>query len=661
MRSNPYQKQFNSLLSFSDISPEIIRDFAAELKEDILAQKNKITSQKSGTLSFANVMDALDALSHSVSLFLYPTYLISSVHPDKGVREAADAAVADLSKFGNELQLDEDLYKTVKAYGETEDAKALTGVREKFLTETIREYERNGFALPKEKRNQLKELQDKLADVTIAFHTNIAESREFITISEDETAGLPAPYLENARQEDGNYKITLDYPSYVPFMKYAESSALREELSTLYLNRAKEKNLPLLNEMLSLRGQVATLLGYNTYAEYGTENRMAKSPKTIWDFEENLAERVKKKAKADYAELLDIKKQTEENASEIHGFEKAYLNNKLLEQKYKLNQEELRDYFELDATISGMFSIVEDLFDLRFREAENADVWHEDVRLFEVLDGGTVVGRFYTDFFPREGKYGHAACFGMVSGRRTNEAYTTPTAALICNFSKPSKAQPSLLYHNEVETLFHEFGHVLHSVLTTSELHAYSGTSVVRDFVETPSQLMENWCWNFKALSRFAKNYKTGEAMPRELFDVLLSTKQVGSGVDTQQQIFYGMLDMTLYDGFNPNGAATTTDIVEELQNKITLFPYRKGTHFEAAFGHLDGYAAGYYGYLWSKVYAQDIFAEFDKTDVFNTELGKRLKEEIYQKGGSEDELGMVKSFLQREPNSDAFIELLGV
>jgi thimet oligopeptidase len=658
---NPFISEFNGYLTFHTISSKQITQAASDLKQEIRTKRNLIVNQDPNTLTFNSVINALDELSHSMSLFLYPTYLMSSVHPEISIREAADAAVVELGKFGNELQLDEDMYNIVKAYSKTADAMALRGVKLKYVQETVRDYERNGFALPKEKRNELKTLQDKLADVTVKFHTNIAEAEAFIYISKDESSGLPEAYLKARIQEDGHYKIGLDYPSYVPFMKYAESDKRRKELYTLYLNRAKESNLPILKEILLLRKHVAELLGYKTYAAYGVENRMAKSPKNIWDFEYNLADQVKEKATLDYNALLAIKQTLEADAKHINNWEKAFLNNKLLQNKYQLNQEELQNYFELNQTINGMFTIVQDLFAVTFKEVKNADVWHDDVRLYEVIDHGQVVGRFYTDLFPRENKYGHAACFGLVSGRQTHKGYVIPTAGLVCNFTKPSSDQPSLLTHNEVETLFHEFGHVLHSVLTTSEFHAYSGTSVVRDFVETPSQLMENWCWNFKALSRFAKHYKTGETLPKDLFEKLLSTKQVGSGIDTQQQLFYGILDMTLYDGYDPNGNESTTDIVERLQNKFTLFNYVKGTHFEASFGHLDGYAAGYYGYLWSKVYAQDIFSEFEKTDIFNKELGQRLKEEIYQKGGSADELGMVRAFLKREPSSQAFIKMLGL
>jgi len=282
--------------------------------------------------------------------------------------------------------------------------------------------------------------------------------------------------------------------------------------------------------------------------------------------------------------------------------------------------------------------------------------------MFNVKQDGKVISAFYVDLHPRDNKYSHAACFPMTAVKLTGNGYQMPTAALECNFPAPTADKPALLPLSDVETYFHEFGHVLHNVLSKSELASYSGTSVARDFVEAPSQMFENWVWNYDVLKMFAKHYKTGEPMPRELFDKIEASKNVGSGIQTSQQIFYGVLDMTYHDGkFNPEGQETTTDVVKKLQNEITLYPYLEGTNFQAAFGHLTGYAAGYYGYLWSLVYAQDMFSVFEKNGIMDKETGRRYRDIVLARGGTQKEIEIVKEFLGRDPNPDAFFRSLGL
>jgi thimet oligopeptidase len=283
------------------------------------------------------------------------------------------------------------------------------------------------------------------------------------------------------------------------------------------------------------------------------------------------------------------------------------------------------------------------------------------VRAFEVLDGEKLIGRFYLDFFPRPNKYTHAACFGMIKGRSTPMGYQLPMATLVCNFPPPSADKPSLLPHSQVRTLFHEFGHVLHQMLTTAALSSQSGTSVARDFVEAPSQIFENWIWNYDALSLFAKHYETGDVLPRELFDKMIAARNVGSGLAAEAQIFYGMLDMTLHNVYDPSGGQSIDAVVNEMMTSATHFPYVEGTHFPAAFGHLNGYGASYYGYMWSKVYAEDMFSIFEKDGLLNESVGRRYRDIILGKGDSDDPMNLVKEFLGREPNNEAFKKSLGL
>jgi len=660
MKNNPLFNQFNTTICFNNLKHEHVEEATSLIITETKEKLNQIITSE--TLTFESIMRGLDDLYHQLSLVVYPVYLMSSVHPDEKMRNVCDAAVAELSKFQNELNLNEDLYKKVKAFSQTDEAKQLNGAHKKFTEETVRDFERNGFSLSKEKRDELKQIQNTLSDLSIQFHTHIAEAKDFIILNEEETLGLPEDYKASHKQTDGTYKITLDYPSYVPFMKYSESDDLRKQLYTKYLNRAADKNLDVLKSILVERNKLATLLGYKTFAAYQVENRMTKTPETIWAFENELSKKVKQKAEMDFNELLDIKKTfNSEQPDKINPWEKGFYNNILLKKKYQLNNEEVKEYFELNASVNGLFSIAQKLFDVSFKEVESPNVWHEDVRLFEVFKNNKVSGRFYIDLHPREGKYSHAACFGIVEGKQLPEGYQIPTAGLVCNFPKATAERPALLLHDDVVTLFHEFGHVLHSILTESELGAYSGTSVARDFVETPSQMFENWAWSYESLCLFATHYQTNEVLPKELHEKMIAAKNVGSGLDTQQQIFYGLIDMTLHDGYNPETDASTTELIYQLQKEHTYFHPLKGTHFEASFGHLDGYAAGYYGYLWSKVYAEDFFGEFEEKGILNSDVGKRYRDIILASGGSKDPFELVHEFLQREPNNRAFLKSLGV
>ena len=563
-----------------------------------------------------------------------------------------------------------DLYKAIKAYSESDEAKNLSGFKAKFVKETVKDLERNGFALSAEDREKLKAIKDEISTIGNEFNKNIATYQDHLIIKEEDMTGLSDDYKKTYKQEDGTYKIDLSYPSYRPFMKYAEKESLRKQLYIKYLNRASEKNLDVLEKLITKRQEMANLLGYETYAAYRVADRMAKTTEKVWNFEKELRQKIKPKAIKDYDKLLSLKRSIDNNNGTsdrttieepaiLNAWESSFYSNLLLEKEYKVDAEEVKEHFPLKNVIEGLFKITGNLFDLEYKEIPNPSVWHEDVKAFEVFDKGALKGRFYLDLHPRTDKYNHAACFPIISGKKSSEGYQIPTAALVCNFSIPTGDKPALMTHSEVNTFFHEFGHVLHHLLTTTELSAQAGFSVARDFVEAPSQIFENWTWSYESLKLFAKHYESGEVLSEELYKKMLKTKNVGSGLRTLRQIFYGTLDFTLYDKYTPNGEKTTTDVVKELQNTIMLYPYVQNTHFQAAFGHLNGYGAGYYGYLWSKVYAQDMFSVFEENGILDPKTGKRYKDIILAKGNSEEELDLVHQFLQREPNDAAFLKSL--
>jgi len=660
---NPFFNDLNQIIDFKSITAKNVTDATTEsiaLGKDELSN---IYTVKSEERTFENTVRALDDVYNNLLKVNEVVSLLAYVHPNDEIRNECLTSIGVFGKFFNEISLSEELYGAVKDYSKSEEAKNLVGAQKKYLKETIEEFERNGFALPKEKRDELKVIQDKLSDLGIQFDSNISSYQDFLIATEEQMEGLPEDYKKSHRQDDGTYKIGLEYPSYVPFMKYSTSDEARKELARKYKNTAADKNLDVLKQILVEREKLAALLGYKTFAEYRTENRMAKSPNNVWDFENSLKEKVRAKAERDYKELVEVKKSYTKNnsAKSIESWEASFYNNILLKEKYELDNQKLKEYFEVGNVIDGLFKISQHLYGVKFEQVENASVWHDDVLFYEVKENNKLIARFYLDLYPRENKYNHAAMFGMIPGKKINEDYQIPTASLVCNFPKATEDMPALMPHNDVETFFHEFGHLMHDLLTKAELASQAGTSVARDFVEMPSQIFENWAWDYEALSLFAKHYKTGELLPKELHEKMIAAKNVGSGLQVLQQVFYGTLDMTYHDKYDANGTKSTSKLVEELQNDITMYKFQEGTHFEAGFGHLNGYAAGYYSYLWALVFADDMFSVFEQNGIMDQETGLKLKKIVLERGSTIEEMEIVKEFLGREPNEIAFLKSIGL
>jgi len=660
---NPFFNEINQTINFKVITAKHVKEATQKSINNAKESLKKIFEIDSKERNFENTMRASDNLYNELMKVNESISLLAYVHPKDDIRNECLESTSVFGKFFNEIALSEELYKAVKDYSNSEEAFKLVGAEKKYLKETVEEFERNGFSLQKEKRDQLKVIQDKLSDLGIKFDSNISSYEDFLIATEEEIDGLPDDYKKEHLQDDGTYKIGLEYPSYVPFMKYSKSDKARKELTFKYKNTAADKNLDILKEIFIEREKVAKLLGYKTFAEYRTENRMAKNPQSIWDFENSLKKKVRIKAERDCEELLEVKRDYtgDKYVKSIESWEAAFYNNLLLEEKYELDNQELKKYFEVGQVIDGLFQIAQHLYGVKFEEKKDPSVWCDEVKFYEVKENDKLIARFYLDLYPRKNKYNHAAMFGMIPGKKLGDIYQIPTASLICNFPKANGNTPALMLHNDVETFFHEFGHLMHDLLTRAELAAQAGTNVARDFVEMPSQIFENWAWNYEALSLFAKHYKTGEVLPKVLHDKMLAAKNVGSGLHVLQQIFYGILDMTYHDKFNPNGSKTTTELVKELQNEITLYNFHEGTHFEAGFGHLNGYAAGYYSYLWALVFAEDMFSVFEKDGVMNQETGLKLRKVVLERGSTIEEMEIVREFLSREPNEEAFLKSIGL
>jgi len=664
--ANPLIVNFNQLNDFAHLKAEHVPaalDYSLNAADSIL---NRILAIPDSERTFENTIAEQDNMEAVTGRIVNPIYLMSEVHPDKEMRTVCDSAIIRYEKWHNDLILNEDLYRAVKAYAAQPEAGTFTGLKKKYLTDVLKDYRRLGFDLSREKREELKAIKNRISEIGLEFDKNITEYTDTLIVTDKEMEGLPQWYKDKMRAEDGTYKIDISYPSRSMFMKYSKSEAARKALSEKYLNRGRA-NLEVIPRLVEEHDNMAHLLGYRSYAEYLLEDRMPKTPETVWAFENDLKANLRPKAEAEFAELLKVKKEvTGIEDSVINYWNMFYYENILDEQKYQLNDEEIKPYFSLENVLQGMFEITGRILGLEYKQVQNPSVWYPDVSLYEVTDAetGKRLGYFYLDLYPREGKYSHAAHFGISKGKLTKDGYEYPVAALVTNFPKPTADRPSLLRHGpngNVETFFHEFGHLLHGMVTNVPYWTYSGTSVDRDFVEAPSQIFENWIWEKESVKLFARHYQTGEPIPDELLDRMLAAKNRSSGNDYSFQVFLGSLDLTLYDRWDPKVNETVLDVARRLHNEILLWKETPNTARVTSFGHLNGYAASYYGYAWSRVLAQDMFSVFKKNGVLDQDTGLRFRRQVLAPGGSRDPMELVKDFLGREPNSQALVESLGI
>ena len=664
VRHNPLIYSKNQNIDFAVINEDDIENATEYVLREADVILSEIITVPTAERTFANTLLRLDDLYNIVSKVSSPLELLASVHPNRKIRDISDESILIIQRYFVELSANEALYEVVYEFSTSKQAHELPLNQQRFLESELRDFQHSGLGLSEYNREKLKRIQNRISELSLQFENNISSYSDTLFIPHNMIAGLPDDYKENHLQADGKYAIDLSYPSFYPFMIYAESDSLRKLLRYMFLNKGMPQNVSILSEILANRKSLAELLNYPSFSALIIDQGMAKSTEAVWEFEKDLIEKIQPKANWDTKQLLQLKYDTiEGNDKTITDWQKDYYENQLLLKKHRVDSEEVKQYFQVDNVIEGLFAISSLLFDIKFREIENPSVWHSGVRMFEMKEksDNALVGYFYLDLYPREDKYQHAAAFSIVSGKKINSDYQHPIACLVCNFPPPGKNTPALLQHEDVETFFHEFGHLLHDMLTTSELYSQSGTSVAMDFVEAPSQMIENWVWNKESLSLFATHYETNEIIPDSLLNRMMKARNIQSGNNLLQQIFYGMLDLTLHEQFDSSNVKSTTEIMSELQNSITNYDYIEGTHMQASFDHLLDYGASYYGYLWSEVFAADMYSTFEKEGVLNQEVGLRFRKTILEKGGAENPMNLVRAFLRRDPNNEAFLKKQGI
>lgn len=652
-----------SLADFASMTPEVVTTACDVAVRDCDAAVDAIVAIPDAERTFANTLLALEEATDRVSQASGTYGFMAYVSADDALRTSAREADEKLDKYGVALSFREDLYHAVRAFAQTSEAQALTGEDQRLLEHELRDYRRNGFELPADERARVRALFDQLVELDVKFRKAIDEWKDGIVVRREDLTGLPDAFIDNlTKVEEGGetrYRVSLDYPEIQPFMSNAESAELRRQLFEKDQCKGGEDNVRVLEEAIRLRNEVATTLGYDSWAAYRTETRMAKNRQNVDGFLADLLKKVTLKAATDMRTMQDAA-HARTGSPAVNIWDWRFYHNDLLKTRYAINEFEVAQYFPLDACIEGLFSVTQKLLGVRYEAAPAAPRWHEDVQAFDVFeaDGGEPFARFYMDLFPRPNKFGHAAAFTLRRGRvLLDGSYQRPVSAIVANFTKPSPTQPSLLRHSEVVTLFHEFGHILHQTLTRARRGRFSGTATERDFVEAPSQMLEHWVWEPDVLASFSRHHVSGEPLPKPLLEAMIAAKNLNSGVTTLRQLFFAILDFTYH---SPGFAGDTTKAVEEL-HPITGFPFLPGTHFQSGFGHLFGYDAGYYGYLWSHVFGDDMYTRFEEHGALDPETGARYRRTILERGGSVDGDELVRSFLGREPNNAAFLRGLGL
>lgn len=652
-----------TLVDYTALAPGTIGEVCQAAMDECDAAIAAVVSIPDSERTFANTMLALEQAGDDLSTISSAYTFMAYVHSDEAMRSAAHEWEQKLDTYSIGLAFREDLYEAVRAFAGSDEAKALTGEDARLLERELRDYRRNGFEPGKDERDHLRELFDRLVALGVDFRKAIDEWDDGIVVSRNELAGLPDSYIDGLTtvEESGEtrYRVSLDYPEIFPFMANAESAARRRELFEKDQCKGGAENVKRLEEAIQVRNEIATILGYDSWAAYAIEVRMARTRETVDAFLADLRTKVEIKARSDMDGLREASK-AHRGTGQVEIWDWRFYHNYLMKTQYAVDEFEVAKYFPLQACIDGLFDVEQTLLGVRFEPRPDVQRWHEDVQAFDVYDAGgdEPVARFYMDLFPRPNKYGHAAAFTLRRGRLLADgSYQKPVSAIVANFTKPTASQPSLLRHSEVVTFFHEFGHIMHQTLTKARRARFSGTATERDFVEAPSQMLEHWVWEPQVLASFARHHQTGEPLPSDLIDAMVAAKNLDSGVMTLRQLLFATLDMAYHSpGFDGDTTTTLRDL-----HAISGFPFPEGTHFQSGFGHLFGYDAGYYGYLWSHVFGDDMYTRFEAAGPLDAATGAAYRQSVLERGGTVDGQELVHGFLGREPNNEAFLRGLGL
>ncbi len=632
------------------------------------AALDTIGKQDLKKVTFESTVGGLDNLQNLAQIAINKTVIIQQTNQQAAMRDAAEKAVKAFQDWAVGIDYREDVYKAVKAFADTKPE--LEGEKKLLLEYTLRDYRRAGLALPLEKRGEVEKLRKELAKLETDFQANIVATKAPVTFTKAELEGVPESLLSlpGIKTGDNSYTLLANVTfHYNTVVETAVKEETRKKFYQVRFNLAREKNVPILNNILVHRNKLALQLGYKSWDDFQTEIRMAKTGAAAKTFLNDLIAGIEPKFAAEVAELRKLKvAATKDSNTQINIWDWRYFANELKKEKYTVDTEALRVYFPFQQTLQGMFNTYQSIFGLKFTRIEAPQKWVDDLQLYVVTDAesGQPLGLFYLDMFPRDGKFNHFAEFQIIPGKLlTSGKYQRPTVALLCNFPPAGKDKPSLLSHSDVETLFHEFGHALHALVTTAETARFSGTNVPADFVEAPSQMLQNWVWDKKVLDTFAADYRDpSKKIPAEMIAKMKEAKLATVAVNYRRQFAFAAVDLTLHD-VHPEGQPYDSVALSNPVLQKVFLPIDPDTAFVAFFGHLVGYDGGYYGYAWADAIAADMATVFEKAPngFLDKTAGMKLRREIYAPGGSREVDISIHNFLGRDRSIEPFLKTLGI
>ena len=677
--TNPLLTPF-SLPPFSAIRPEDIVPAVQSALADCRAAVERVVAQP-GPFTWDNLCQPLAESDDRLSRIWSPIGHLNSVKNSPELRAAYEQALPLLSEYGTWVGQHEGLYQAYRSLKEGAAFETLSVPQHKAVDNALRDFELSGIGLSADKQQRYGEIVARLSELGSTYSNNVLDATmgwsKLIT-DEAELSGLPesalaqAQAMAQAKEQDG-WLLTLDMPSYLPVLTYADNRALREEMYRAFATRASDQgpnagkwdNSEVMAETLALRHELAQLLGFDTYADKSLATKMAESPDQVIGFLSDLAKRARPQAEQELAQLRAFAKQ-HYGVDELDAWDITYYGEKQKQHLFSISDEQLRPYFPEQRVVEGLFEVVKRIYGITAKERKDVDTWHPDVRFFDLFDAdGELRGSFYLDLYARENKRGGAwmdDCVGSL--RKADGTLQKPVAYLTCNFNRPLGDQPALFTHNEVTTLFHEFGHGLHHMLTQIDTAGVSGINGVPwDAVELPSQFMENWCWEPEALAFISGHYQSGEPLPKAMLDKLLAAKNYQAALFILRQLEFGLFDFRMHFEYSPEKGAQILPTLAEVKKMVAVVPSPSWGRFPHAFSHIfaGGYAAGYYSYLWAEVLSADAYSRFEEEGIFNAETGKSFLDNILSRGGSEEPMTLFKRFRGREPQLDAMLRHYGI
>lgn len=676
LENNPLLQPFTAPFQTPPFDRIKEEHYLPAFKEGIRIGKAQIDAVVSNNepATFENTLDALENCGELVTTISEIFFNLNSAETNEEIQKIAQEVSPLLTEYGNDILLNEELFKRIKTVWETTDKSKLTAEQNRLLEKSYKSFTRNGALLNAEQKETLREINTKLSLLSLKFGENVlAETNKYEKVLDniEDLDGLPEYAIEAAadiakeKGLEGKWVLTLDAPSYMPFMTYSTNRALREELAKEYGSRSFKgdalDNQENVKKIASYRFKRAELLGYDSHAHFVLEERMAETPEKVKSFLDDLLTHAAPAAKNDVEEVKQFAKNLD-NLEDLKRWDFGYYSEKLKKEKYEIDDELLKPYFKLEHVIDGAFKVAEKLYGITFKERNDIPLYHEEVSTYEVRnEDGSLVSIFYADFFPRKGKRNGAWMTSYRSQKRKDGENIRPLVSIVCNFTKPTPTKPSLLTFNEVTTLFHEFGHALHGMLANSTYAGLSGTNVYWDFVELPSQIMENWCFERECLDLFAKHYETGKAIPEEYIQKIKASASFQEGYMTARQLSFGLLDMAWHGG-DPTGINSVGDFENEAMAPTQVLPTMKGTNMSCAFSHIfqGGYSAGYYSYKWAEVLDADAFELFKEKGLFDRETASKFRT-LLSSGGTIHPMELYKAFRGREPKVEALLKRAGL